>query len=328
MFKSTSTVDIDACANCGKSEERNGDLKACNGCKLVKYCNRECQLAHRKQHKTACKKRAAELHEEALFKERPRDKCPVCDLPMLFGNKVSVFESCCGKNVCIGCDGVKQSVDHKLKREEGEEKLCPICETPASRSDEDGMERVKTQAEMGNAHAIYMLGVEYAEGRLVTQDVAKAHELWLKAGKLGCSDAYNELGNAYFNGEGVEEDKKKAKHYYELSAIMGDVAARYFLGLLEGRASSDAKEEFDLNAALQHHDRATKHFILAARAGKEEAMDQVKELYKRQAMLKSISDEEYANTILRYEKSRDEMKSDDRETALAIRDMFWGRKEN
>ena len=65
---STSTDDdIVLCANCDKGEESAGDLKACTACKMVKYCNRECQIAHRPQHKKACKKRAAELHDEALF---------------------------------------------------------------------------------------------------------------------------------------------------------------------------------------------------------------------------------------------------------------------
>ena len=54
------------CANCGKGEECSGDLlKSCTACKMVKYCNRDCQIAHRPQHKKACKKRAAELHDKA-----------------------------------------------------------------------------------------------------------------------------------------------------------------------------------------------------------------------------------------------------------------------
>ena len=39
-------------------------MKACTACNLVKYCNRECQIAHRPLHKRACKKRAAELHDK------------------------------------------------------------------------------------------------------------------------------------------------------------------------------------------------------------------------------------------------------------------------
>ena len=68
MINDTDTTST-ACANCGKGEESNGDLKACTACKLVKYCNRDCQIAHRPLHKKACKKRAAELHDEELFKE-------------------------------------------------------------------------------------------------------------------------------------------------------------------------------------------------------------------------------------------------------------------
>jgi len=51
---STDKTDIDivsVCANCGKGEEESGKLKSCTACKLVKYCNRECQIAHRPQHK-------------------------------------------------------------------------------------------------------------------------------------------------------------------------------------------------------------------------------------------------------------------------------------
>jgi len=73
--KSTSAV----CANCGKSEEDSINLKSCTACKLVKYCNRDCQAAHRSQHKKACKKRAKELHDEMLFKQPPPDEdCPIC----------------------------------------------------------------------------------------------------------------------------------------------------------------------------------------------------------------------------------------------------------
>ena len=46
------------CAACGKASD---DLKDCTACHLVKYCNRECQIAHRPKHKKECRKRSAEL---------------------------------------------------------------------------------------------------------------------------------------------------------------------------------------------------------------------------------------------------------------------------
>ena len=49
MLQNLSTVDNNksVCANCGKGKEESGKLKACTACKMVKYCNRECQIAHR-----------------------------------------------------------------------------------------------------------------------------------------------------------------------------------------------------------------------------------------------------------------------------------------
>ena len=91
---------IIVCANCGTGEKSAGDLKACTACKLVKYCNRDCQIAHRPQHKKACKKRAAELHDEALFNEPPpREECPICMLPLPIAMDEQSFKSCCGKTM-------------------------------------------------------------------------------------------------------------------------------------------------------------------------------------------------------------------------------------
>ena len=59
--------DVATCANCGKGEEGGINLKSCTACMMVKYCSRDCQAAHRPQHKKECKRRAAELHEEALM---------------------------------------------------------------------------------------------------------------------------------------------------------------------------------------------------------------------------------------------------------------------
>ena len=60
MSTSSSSPD-NICANCGKGEESSEDLKACTACKMVNYCNRDYQIAHRLQHKKACKKKNGPL---------------------------------------------------------------------------------------------------------------------------------------------------------------------------------------------------------------------------------------------------------------------------
>ena len=67
------------CAECGKEEGGVSSLKACTSCKLVKYCDATCQRNHWKKHKKQCKQRAAELRDEALFKDPPpKEDCPIC----------------------------------------------------------------------------------------------------------------------------------------------------------------------------------------------------------------------------------------------------------
>ena len=291
---------ITTCANCGKGEETNGDLKACTACKLVKYCNRECQIAHRPLHKKACKKRAAELHDEALFKEPPPpEDCPICLLPMERGNQTTAFHSCCGKVICIGCI-------HAMVEEAcgggGDNNctvlLCPFCRKPAP-SSEEAVKQIKKLMEADNAYAFFVLGVYHEIGDMgVPQDMTKANELWLRAGELGCADAYFNLGVAYDNGSGVAVDKKKAKHLYELAAMKGSVLARHNLGCVE--------VDFQ---------RAMKHFVLAARAGDKNSLDIVQFGFR----VKYVTKDEYANTLRAYQKIRDEMKSDMRDKARASR---------
>ena len=140
-----SNTDNNTCANCGKGEESSGDLKACTACKLVKYCNRECQIAHRPQHKKACKQRAAELYDAALFEEPPPpEECPICMLPPpLYDNHLGMaFHACCGKEICDGCE---YAMD-----ESGAKRLCPFCRTPYAKLDEEYVERTEKLMEKGN----------------------------------------------------------------------------------------------------------------------------------------------------------------------------------
>ena len=287
------STDDNTCANCGKGEESSGDLKACTACKMVKYCNRDCQIAHRPQHRKACKKRAAELRDKKLFEETPPPPkdCPICMLPLPHESATATFFSCCGKNVCNGCICAMA--------ESGAKRLCPFCRMPPSRSDEDEVNRVKQLMDKSNASAYYQLGGYYSHGTDgMPQDWEKANELYLKGGELGHAGAYLNLGVAYEQGKGVEMNMKKAKHYYELAAMNGDIHARNNLGNVEGRDGNNH--------------RAFKHFIIAARAGSKRSLDTVKEGYKGGHVTK----DEYANTLREYQKSQDEVTSDARDTTV------------
>ena len=284
--------NITKCAACGN--EGGDSMNSCNKCDLVQYCNAACKKKHKSKHKKKCKKRAAELHDEKLSKEPPpREECPICFLPLPLQADEAIFESCCGKTICNGCI-------HTMRQREEGNILCPFCRTPEAKSDEEEVERTEKLTEKGNAQAFYMLASCYAQGiNGMPQDRAKVNELLLKSGELGCADAYYNLGNANRLGRGVEVDKKKSKHYFELAAMNGSVKARNNLGGMELEAGN--------------HQRAMKHFIISARAADEMSVDAVKYGYTQGHVTK----EEYANTLREYQKSQDEMKSDARDKAAA-----------
>ena len=298
MELSSATTIIKCCANCGKGEDEDINLKACVACKLVKYCNRDCQIAHRPQHKKACKKRAAELHDEKLFEDPPPpDDCPICFLPLPDTNQ-RAFRPCCGKNICDGCDCTVIFEDMGKGKKKEDIGLCPFCRTPTV-SGEETVERITKLMEKGNAEAHNQFAGFYADGRFgLPQDAAKANELYLKAGELGCAEAYYNLANHYYYGDGVDVDKKKAKHFYERAVMGGDVGARHNLGIMEGLAGNTK--------------RAMKHLLIAAKSGFIDSLEKVKEGFKAGMVTK----DEYAQALRAYHERQLEMKSEGRDKAV------------
>mmetsp|Transcript_12568 Transcript_12568/g.14287 ORF Transcript_12568/g.14287 Transcript_12568/m.14287 type:complete len:217 (+) Transcript_12568:32-682(+) len=49
------------CGNCGAND---CSLKLCTACRLVYYCGRDCQVAHRSVHKKICKKQQSKLKDK------------------------------------------------------------------------------------------------------------------------------------------------------------------------------------------------------------------------------------------------------------------------
>lgn len=81
-------------------------------------------------------------------------------------------------------------------------------------------------AEQGYADAQFNLGLMYANGEGVEQDMHEAVELFKKAAEQGHVDAQNNLGALYFMGEGVERDEDKAIAWFEKAAAQGNEEAK------------------------------------------------------------------------------------------------------
>ena len=274
---------------------KGGDgLKKCNACKLVKYCGVDCQRAHRPKHKMECKRRAAELHDEALFRLPPsREECPICFMELPILASLHKYKLCCGKILCNGCT--------YACRAHSDESPCPFCRKPLARSEEENLKRLDRRIELNDPEAIAMKGHYYLPGTRgvfgLQQEIDKALDLLYRAAELGSIDAHCNLGiNIYFH----RANYKKAKYHLEIAAMAGRVEARYHLGVLEGRGCN--------------HYRAIKHFIISASAGCDDSLEGVQAGYRDG----KVNKDDFEKTLRAHQKSKDEMKSEWRDHAEAV----------
>ena len=294
------TNDEAACANCGVVSSDTVKLKNCTACLLVKYCGVDCQRAHRKQHKKACRKRAAELKDEQLYSqghERPEgDFCPICTLPipLPMDGGHSLFEACCMKRICNGC--VMAARNRGMHD-------CAFCRTAPPKNDAQNLAMVQARVEKKDPEAIYCLGNQYNHGGLgLRKDMRRAVALWTEAAELGSIETLYCLGDAYYFGDGVHEDKKKAVHFYEKAAMQGHVHSRFNLGLIEWKKGDQ--------------DRALRHYLISAKMGHKDSVEAIKNIFAKGLATKEL----YFQALKEYQEAVEEMKSHDRDEAKRILD--------
>ena len=257
--------EVELCASCGITGGDDIKLKRCTACHLVRYCGVKCQKEHRPKHKKECKKRAAELRDELLFKQPESTHlgdCPICCLPLpidlSIDSKEAVFMTCCSKLICRGCNvaNLKRELDGRLEHK------CPFCRIVLTRSEEEINRRLMKRIEANDPVAICNLGtMKFNEG-----DFKAACEYWTRAAALGDVNAHYQLSVSYHYGKGVEKNQKKELLHLEQAAIGGHTLARNNLGCME--------EE---NGRL---DRAVKHLIIAAKLGFDPSLEFLKILYR------------------------------------------------
>eukprot|EP00985_Skeletonema_marinoi_P026737 scaffold20984_cov139-Skeletonema_marinoi.AAC.1 len=140
----TDDIMMMCCASCGIAGVDDVKLKKCTACYLVRYCSVECQKEHRPQHKRACKKRAAELRDEILFKQPEsthRESDEDADKNLIKRIEANDSVALCHMGVRCNIEG-----DHR-----------------------NAFEYFTKAAALGDALAHYKLWILYSEGRGVVQ---------------------------------------------------------------------------------------------------------------------------------------------------------------
>ena len=313
------------CAECGE-EEGGVSLKICKACMFVRYCNASCQHKHWPTHKKLCKLRAAELRDEALFKDPPpKEDCPICFLPMpirliccvslppatissipiydfsIANENENVvnqdkhkyteeFYPCCGKSICRGC-----VLSFILS---GNNDKCPFCNSDrADKTYEERFEQMMKRVEANDPISICMLANHYYRGvGGLQQDHSKSMELFAKAADLGLTKAHSLLGYLYKLGG----DWKKANFHYEAAAMAGNEMARQNLGMDESQSGN--------------MERAVKHWTISASGGCYQSMHHLRESFEGGF----VSRESIDSTLTAYNNSCAEMRSESRDEYICF----------
>ena len=232
------------------------------------------------------------MHLERLFDEGHErwegDSCAICqlyiELPLDEHAKINV---CCTKRVCNGC---------LLAARQRGIRGCPLCRTQFTGADASQLAIIEERVDRGDAAAINHLAGQYYFGNLgLSKDVPRAIELYEAAAELGSVDAHYNLGDTYYTGDGVQQDKLRGVRHWQLAAIKGHVQSRHMLGvdeLINGKC-----------------ELAVKHWMISTKMGLEESLNYIKRMFLRGHATKA----QYAEALKGYGDASEEMKSHQRE---------------
>ena len=299
LIMSEDNKEVMCCASCGIAEIDDVKLMPCDGCDLVRYCSDECQNNHNSEHEEDCKKRAAELREELLFKQPQSSHhgdCPICSLPLPLESKKSAMYMCCSKIICHGCNYANQDRENEMNFEQS----CPFCRIPLPNTNEESVKRRMKRIEANDPVAIRFEGSEqYNNG-----DHRSAFNYWTKAAELGDALAHHMLADMYHEGHGVEKDRGIEIHHLEEAAIGGHSGSRYILG---------AYENFDGNI-----ERAVKHWTISATQGDDDSIKELMQVFRDGY----VSKEDLAVALRAHKAAADATKSPQREAAEVLKNYL------
>lgn len=146
-------------------------------------------------------------------------------------------------------------------------------------------------AELGNSDAMNNLGILYENGQGVEKSYHKAFEWYTKAADLGNDWALKNTGDLYKNGQGVDKDFTKAIEWYTKAAESGNSEAMNNLGYLYNFGQGVEKS----------YPKAIEWYTKAAELGNSLAMNNIGILYENgQGVEKS-----YSKAIEWYSKAAD-----------------------
>ena len=255
------------------------------------------------------KKLGEELEGSDLFAPLPpTEDCAICLVPLSRMAANSVYKSCCGNTICVGCARENEASIKKQNEEKNAGKkvalACPFCRELPPSSDDEYVRRLEARALKNDHNALRNLGCHFEHGSDgFPKDYLKALDCWIKAVELGSPEACTGIGGCYDEGDGVAANKEKAALFYRAGALRGSIAARNSIG---------SSEYFEFG----NHEIGIRHWKIAAEGGSQPALDLLKDIYNADGEIpgkESISKEDMDSLYRVCHDAQEEVKSEERE---------------
>ena len=156
--------------------------------------------------------------------------------------------------------------------------VCYALGRGVKRDDREAVKWFRKAAEQGYAYAQSMLGRCYADGQGVKQDYREAVKWIRKAAEQGNASAQFNLGVHYADGQGVKQDYGEAVKWYRKAAEQRHAGAQYNLGVCYYMGQG----------VIEDYTEAYKWFLLAGMNGKD--VSEIKNDLKKEMTVRQIAE--------------------------------------
>ena len=314
------------CSACGKESDT---AHKCMNCECVWYCDKDCQMEHRREHRKECQSIEAELDRRRgkldLGEEvdlgplpdlAPREECPICMCVLPLSIDLHEYSFCCGKTLCRACDYWHEKKNEEMAAEVGQTPsplTCAFCRTAVPRSNEGYLVQLRKRVEQKDPFALYCMAMVYGIGQFgLSVDVAKCAELLRESAALGFPVAQFNLGMRDIN-----ENKEEGLRHLEAAADGGDVISRYYLGIMlhidgdaEGGHLGGTRHNVGCyDSKNGNYVAAMRHYRLAASRGYKPAMSDIIGCFEEGVLRHG----DLAETLQNFYLARSELRNDDRD---------------
>ena len=269
--------------------------------------------------------------DDDVFTSTPKEECPIC-LVRLPDNGDTVYLSCCGKTVCIGCPHANKTMlqeemaklETSVNADDGQQASaihvaahpivkcltkdsypCPFCRRALPKTDDEIVSVLQKRMDLQDPHAYFNMAGYAREGlHGIARNEQKAVSLLERAAALGSAEACSDLFLCYLLGLcGVKQDATKARSLLIRAAKGGLAQARHNLATLE-------YESGQIDAAIRH-------LKISTAAGYKLSLESMEELRDEG----HISEEEYNRAVADVVAAQKEEHTEERAAARKQRDI-------